>query len=268
MISFPIAKINLGLSILSKRPDGFHNLETIFYPLPIWDVLEIVPSGNAIFTSTGLPVPGENRMNLVMRAYEKIKKNYQQTGSIEVNLHKAIPMGAGLGGGSSDAAQTLMMINRIFRLQIPAKKLMEYALELGSDCPFFMQSHPCFASGKGEILEPVPLNLSEYSFLLVHPDIHIDTAWAFSRIQPAPPEYDLKVSILQPVHSWNRTIVNAFEFPVFAEYPELKKIKDQLYAAGAHYATMTGSGSTIFGIFDKSALPSLSIKNARQTFIR
>jgi 4-diphosphocytidyl-2-C-methyl-D-erythritol kinase len=268
MISFPIAKINLGLSILSKRPDGFHNLETIYYPLPVWDVLEIIPSEYSTFISTGLPVPGENSMNLVIRAYETIKKNYPRTGNLEIHLHKAIPMGAGLGGGSSDAAQTLLMINRIFKLQVSDERLMEFALELGSDCPFFMQGLPCFAYGKGEVMEPVRLNLSEYSFLLVHPDIHIDTAWAFSRIQAAPPEYDLKESILQPVQNWKKTIANAFEAPVFIEYPALKKIKDQLYAAGAHYAAMTGSGSTIFGIFDKSVLPSVSIENARQTFVR
>jgi 4-diphosphocytidyl-2-C-methyl-D-erythritol kinase len=269
MISFPHAKINLGLSIVSKRPDGFHNLETVFYPLPLRDILEIVPSTKTSFHPSGLAIPGNMADNLVLRAYHLLKKNYPRIGPLEIHLLKAIPMGAGLGGGSSDAAVILQLINRFFELHISTKELNEYALVLGSDCPFFMQSAPCFASGKGEILEPLDLDLSGFSLLLVHPEIRIGTGWAFSRIRPAAPPYDLRQSILQPVHYWVKTIQNDFEVPVFEVYPLLRKIKEQLYTAGALYASMTGSGSTMFGIFDKGEAPgSFAVENAGLTIIR
>lgn len=267
MISFPHAKINLGLSILSKRPDGFHNLETIFYPLPIRDVLEIVPAEETRFFPRGLEIPGERDENLVLRAYHLLKEKFPQTAALEIHLYKAIPMGAGLGGGSSDAAELLLLMNQFFELKISGGDLHAYALELGSDCPFFMQSAPCFVTGRGEILEPVPLDLSGYSFLLVHPGIRVETAWAFSKIKPAWPDYDLRKSILKPVYTWPGIIKNDFEKPVFNAHPSLKKIKEQLYTAGALYASMTGSGSTIFGIFNKGTLPVMDIENAVQTRI-
>jgi 4-diphosphocytidyl-2-C-methyl-D-erythritol kinase len=265
MISFPHAKLNLGLSIVSKRPDGFHNLETVFYPLPIRDILEIVPSEKTRFITTGLDIPGKKDNNLVLLAYQQLKKNYPKITALEIHLHKAIPPRAGLGGGSSDAVGILQLINRFFELKIAKKELDAHALELGSDCPFFMQPASCFASGRGEILDPLPLDLSVYSFLLIHPDIRIETAWAFSKIKPASPKYDLKENILQPIQNWNKTIHNDFETPVFEAYPTLQKIKQRLYADGALYASMTGSGSTIFGIFNKSDLPEIEIENAVQT---
>ena len=268
MISFPHAKINLGLSIVSKRPDGFHNLETIFYPLPFRDVLEIVPSEEIRFHQTGLSIPGRSGDNLVLLAYQLLQEKYPQITPLEIHLHKAIPIGAGLGGGSSDAACIILLINQFFDLNISSKQLDVYAMELGSDCAFFMQSAPCIARGRGDILEPVPLDLSEYSFLLIHPEIKIETAWAYSKIKPVSPEYDLKESILLPIQKWVKTIHNDFELPVFEVYPGLRKIKEQLYASGAIYAAMTGSGSTIFGIFNKSALPVyFEVENARQTRI-
>jgi 4-diphosphocytidyl-2-C-methyl-D-erythritol kinase len=265
MISFPHAKINLGLSILSKRPDGFHDLETIFYPLSVRDVLEIVPSEETRFFQHGLEIPGKKDENLVLRAYHLLKEKYPQTAALEIHLYKAIPTGAGLGGGSSDAAEILLLMNQFFELKIPMEDLHEYALELGSDCPFFMQSAPCFASGRGEILEPVLLDLSGYSFLLVHPRVRVETAWAFSKIKPAIPDYDLRKSILRPVPTWPGIIKNDFEKAVFQAHPSLKKIKERLYDAGALYASMTGSGSTVFGIFNKGALPVIDIENAGQT---
>jgi 4-diphosphocytidyl-2-C-methyl-D-erythritol kinase len=268
MISFPHAKINLGLYIKSKRSDGFHNLETIFYPLPLRDVLEIVPSLNSRFVASGLNIPGDQDENLVLRAFRLLKTDYPSLPALEIYLHKAIPMAAGLGGGSSDAAEILIMINRLFDLQIPPARLFDYALSLGSDCPFFMQPAPCFASGRGEILEPLSLDLSGYSFLLVHPQICIETAWAFSRVLPAMPDYDLKAGILEPVINWKKTIHNAFEDPVFAAHPSLQKIKARLYHAGALYASMTGSGSTFFGIFEKGKLPEILMENATMTLIR
>jgi 4-diphosphocytidyl-2-C-methyl-D-erythritol kinase len=268
MISFPHAKINLGLSIISKRSDGFHNLETVFYPLPLHEALEIIPSEDNRFFQTGLQLPHSKDDNLVKVAYQILKKKYPHIASLEIHLHKSIPVGAGLGGGSSDAAGILIMINNLFDLRIPEKEMKDYALRLGSDCPFFMQNSPCIARGRGEILEPISIDLSAYSILLVHPEISIETSWAYSKVKPRLPEIDLKESILQPVENWVNTIHNDFEMPVFEVYPVLRKIKEKLYASGALYAVMTGSGSTIFGIFRKSELPvSFEVENASQTRI-
>jgi 4-diphosphocytidyl-2-C-methyl-D-erythritol kinase len=267
MISFPHAKINLGLSVVSKRPDGFHNLETIFYPLYIRDILEIVPSPETRFIPTGLSIPGNLTENLVVRAFDLLKKKHAGIAAMEIHLHKAIPMGAGLGGGSSDAAEMLQLMNLFFGLGISKNILGTYALELGSDCPFFLQNRPCFASGRGEILEPLTLDLSDYSFILVHSGIRITTAWAFSVINPSPSRHNLKKIIAEPIENWKTSIVNDFEAPVFTAYPSLKSVKDQLYKAGALYSAMTGSGSTIYGIFPKSTIPHLDFENARQTII-
>lgn len=262
MISFPHAKINLGLSILSKRSDGFHNLKTIFYPVPKRDVIEITAARETRFIASGLPVPGHATSNLILRAFDLLKKNYPQVSSLEIRLYKSIPVGAGMGGGSSDAAHILRMVSRFFSLPLSAEELAGYALELGSDCPFFLQDAPCLASGRGEILKPVSLDLSGYSFLLIHPDTKIDTAWAYAQIKPALPAVDLEDILQQPVKNWPDMLYNDFEPPVFAAFPFLKTIKEQLYAAGAHYASMTGSGSTIFGIFPKDSLPDLKIDKA------
>ncbi len=268
MISFPHAKINLGLYVISKRPDGFHNLETVFYPLPLRDALEIIPFEENRFFQTGLQIPAGKDDNLVMVAYRMLKKKYPKITPLEIHLHKSIPMGAGLGGGSSDAAETLKLISDLFNLRIPGKEMDDYALKLGSDCPFFIQSSPCIARGRGEILEPIALDLSAYSILLVHPEIRIETAWAYSKVKTATPENDLKESILQPVENWVNLIHNDFELPVFEVYPSLRKIKEKLYVSGAIYAAMTGSGSSIFGIFEKSKAPvSFGVENAKQTRI-
>jgi 4-diphosphocytidyl-2-C-methyl-D-erythritol kinase len=262
MISFPHAKINLGLSIISKRPDGFHNLETIFYPIPIRDVLEIVPADETHIIQTGLEVPGNISENIVQRAYRLLKEKYTQISPLGIHLHKAIPVGAGLGGGSSDAAGFIRLVNRYFQLSISEEDLKNQALELGSDCPFFMQSDPCFASGRGEILEPVSLDLSGYSFILIHPEIRIKTSWAFSKIKPVFPLFDLRESISQPVENWVHRVKNDFEPIIFETYPALRDIKNLLYQSGALYASMTGSGSTIYGIFPKGELPEIAVENA------
>jgi 4-diphosphocytidyl-2-C-methyl-D-erythritol kinase len=267
MIAFPHSKLNLGLSIVSKRTDGFHNLETIFYPLPLRDVLEIVPSEGLEFIQTGLEIPGKAKDNLALRAYRSLKAKYPQMEPVKIYLHKTIPVGSGLGGGSADASELILLINDLFKVKMSLADLYAFALELGSDCPFFLQSSPCYASGRGEILEPLSLDLSAYSFLLVHPQICVDTKWAFSKIKPLASKYDLKESIRQPVQKWAQYLFNDFEAPVFAAYPFLKKIKDQLYGAGALFASMTGSGSTIYGIFDKSFLPEIAVENTRQTII-
>ncbi|HLA57141.1 MAG TPA: 4-(cytidine 5'-diphospho)-2-C-methyl-D-erythritol kinase [Puia sp.] len=268
MIVFPHAKINLGLSIISKRPDGFHDLETVFYPVPLRDALEIVPSEENLFFQTGLSIPGEQDGNLVLKACRLLKKYHPHIKPLEIHLHKNIPLGAGLGGGSSDAAETIQLINKFFNLKISSGILSAYASEIGSDCPFFMQSTPCFATGKGEMLEPLILDISNYSLLLVHPETRIDTAWAFSKITPSRPKYNLKQNILKPVQDWVYTVFNDFELPVFEAHPQLQIIKNRLYEAGAIYASMTGSGSTIYGIFDKSAVPEIIFDNATQIVIR
>jgi 4-diphosphocytidyl-2-C-methyl-D-erythritol kinase len=267
MIAFPHAKINLGLSIVRKRTDGFHDLETVFYPIPVRDALEIIHSTENIFSSSGLPISGNEKDNLVLKAYYLLKQRYPQISPLEIHLLKAIPMGAGLGGGSSDAAALIRLVQQLFNISMTTKELFSLAMELGSDCPFFMQNSPCFATGRGEILEPVTLDLSAYSLLLIHPELKIETAWAYSRIIPASPLHNLKEIILQPVSQWQTCMSNDFEKPVFAQYPELKQNKDQLYTAGALYAAMTGSGSTIFGIFEKGTLPDSVVENARQTVI-
>jgi 4-diphosphocytidyl-2-C-methyl-D-erythritol kinase len=267
MIAFPHAKINLGLSVVSKRPDGFHNLETIFYPIPLKDVLEIVRSDETKFHQGGFAIPEKQENNLVMKAYNLFKKNYPEVGCLDIHLHKAIPLGAGLGGGSSDAAEMLKLVNQFFNKKIPLPVLADYALQIGSDCPFFLQDSPCYATGRGEILEPVSLSLSGYSVLLVHPEIHVDTAWAFSKITPAKRDGNLKDKIILPVESWSSNIQNDFEIPVFSMYPSLQAIKEKLYAEGALYASMTGSGSTLFGIFPKGRRPDIQFDHALQSYI-
>ena len=268
MIGFAHSKLNLGLSIVSKRPDGFHNLETIFYPLPLHDVVEIVSSAEDRFISTGLKVSDNEADNLVLRAYYLLKKKYPQISALEIHLHKAIPIGAGMGGGSSDAAKVIQLIDRFFDLDIPPAQLLAFALELGSDCPFFMQSKAVFASGRGEILEQVELDLTAYSFLLIHPETHINTSWAFSKIKAASPKYNLRKCIQEPIQNWVKTIHNDFEQPVFEAYPQLLEIKNQLYDSGAIYASMTGSGSTLYGIFNKSAFRKIDVEKASQSFLR
>ena len=256
MIVFPNCKINLGLHITGKRADGFHNLETVFYPVPLTDALELIPGHNNSeldFTTSGLAVAGDPADNLCIKAYHLLKKDFPKIPPVKAQLHKAIPMGAGLGGGSADAAFMLKLLNDRFRLDMPAERLAAYALQLGSDCPFFIVNKPCFATGRGELLEEISLNLSAYRILLINPGIHINTGWAFSNITPAPPERSIKEIIAQPVNTWKTGLTNDFESPVFAAHPAIQQTRDSLYEQGAIYAAMSGSGSTLFGIFAAGA---------------
>lgn len=268
MVVFPNCKINLGLHVIRKREDGYHNLETIFYPLPLRDALEIVkpaignrqsalPSEPVTLHLSGLSVQGSVADNLCVKAYNLLKKDHPQLGAIELYLHKAIPMGAGLGGGSADGAFTLQLLNDKFQLNLPREKLLDHSLQLGSDCPFFIINKPCYATGRGELMQPIQLDLSAYSFLIVHPGVHINTGWAFSQLTPAPSPQPLQDIIQQPVTAWRTTLKNDFEAPVCQQYPALQAIKDELYNAGALYASMTGSGSCFFGIFPKNQLPAI-----------
>jgi len=253
MLSFPNCKINLGLRILRRREDGYHELETAFYPFPVKDVLETIRSEALSFTATGLHIPGDASTNLCIKAWQLLKKDFEQLPSVDIHLHKNIPIGAGLGGGSADGASMLLQLNRQFRLGLEEEKLMDYAAQLGSDCPFFILNKPCLAEGRGEKLEPIELDLSRYWLALVSPGVHIGTAWAFSRCTPTEAGSSIREIIARPVETWRDQLVNDFEAPVFLAHPDLKKIKAQLYSTGAIYASMTGSGSAFYGIFPRDA---------------
>jgi 4-diphosphocytidyl-2-C-methyl-D-erythritol kinase len=251
MIVFPNCKINLGLRIHRKRSDGFHDIETVFYPVPLTDALEIIPAGNETrLTTSGITVEGNTADNSCSKAYQLLKKDFPSLPPIAMHLHKVIPTGAGLGGGSADGAFALRLLNQVFQLGLTENQLLNYALQLGSDCPFFIINKPSIATGRGELLTPLSLDLSAYRIVIVNPGIHINTGWAFSQITPAIPETPIETIIQQPVKDWKNTLINDFETPVFTKYPELQTIKNQLYNSGASYAAMSGSGSSIFGIYE------------------
>jgi len=258
VIVFPNCKINLGLHVLEKRPDGFHNIETIFYPLPFYEALEAVkaPDGVTSFHSSGLPVPLDGKPNICLQAYEILKKEYKIP-AVKFHLHKKIPSGAGLGGGSADGAFTLCLLNKIFSLDLSKKKLQTMAASLGSDCAFFLENKPMHARGRGEILTPVAVNLNGYSLVLVIPPIHACTTEAYANIRPEKPAIPLKEILKKPIEQWKETLTNDFERAVFLKYPEIKKIKALLYQEGAMYASMSGSGSAVFALFKESPPPGL-----------
>ena len=253
MIRFPNCKINFGLHILGKREDGYHNLETVFYPVSICDALEIMPlhdgSNTPQFTLSGLPVSGDAGNNLCMKAWQLLKDDFPQLPVITIHLHKAIPMGAGLGGGSADGAFMLMMLKETFNLDISTERLARYALQLGSDCPFFIYNKPCFATGRGEIIEPVNINLSGYYFYIINPNIHINTGEAFRQLQYQTHPQSLQTIIQQPIEQWKHVLCNDFEKGVVKQYSVVGDLIQRLYQHGAIYAAMSGSGSTVFGIF-------------------
>ncbi len=278
MLFFPNCKINLGLRILRRRPDGYHDLETIFYPLPLKDSLESIrlspesagaageqPSthepGISRFSSYGLPIPGDPENNLCLKAWRLLKKDFPDLPPVHIHLLKQIPIGAGLGGGSADGAWTLRGLNTQFHLGLSQEQLLHYAAQLGSDCPFFILNTPCLGGGRGEQLQPITLDLSPFTFVLVDPGIHISTAQAFSLCTPAENAVPLKTIITQPIETWPDALHNDFESPVFQLHPELRTIKDTLYAHGALYASLTGSGSSFFGIFPKDQAPDSLFQN-------
>jgi 4-diphosphocytidyl-2-C-methyl-D-erythritol kinase len=255
MISFPNAKLNLGLNITSKRMDGFHSIESVFIPLPaLNDVLEIIEnteSNDIEFTSSGIAIPGNSEDNLCVKAYHKIKA-IADVPPIKIHLHKNIPIGAGLGGGSADAAFFIKLMNEKFSLNLNQEVQFSIAAELGSDCAFFLHNTACFATGRGEILKPFTLDLSAYTFVLIFPQIHISTKEAYAGVKPEQPISDLMQDILNPVSEWKNRIKNDFESSIFKSYPLLEEIKNELYFSGASYASMSGSGSTMYGIFPKT----------------
>lgn len=259
MISFPNCKINIGLYITGKRPDGFHNLESVFYPVPFTDALEIIPAPENkqfSFQSEGIKVTEKAEDNLCIKAYRLLQKEYELP-AIEMFLLKKLPSGAGLGGGSSDASFTLKILNELFELNIPDEKLENYAAQLGSDCPFFIKNKAAFVTGRGEFLEEINLSLKAYHITIIHPGIHISTRDAFANISPRQPKISLKEQIQKPVAEWRHLITNDFEAFAFSTYPELAEIKKKMYSVGALYAAMSGSGSAVYSISENK----LEIKN-------
>ena len=263
MIIFSNCKINLGLRILRKRADGYHDLETAFYPVPLNDAIEAIRTEQpeTTFSQSGLAIDGEPGQNLCMKAYALLQRAYELP-PVQIHLHKAIPMGAGLGGGSANAAFTLRLLNRKFNLNLTNDQLLDFALQLGSDCPFFIINKPCIATGRGEFLETIDLAyLQAYKLVIVHPGIHISTAWAFSQVKPNDNGHAIKEVITQPVKNWKEVLVNDFEPVVFNAHPEIARIRQTLYDKGAVYASMSGSGSAVFGLFDQ--LPTLDFPQYR-----
>lgn len=259
MIVFPPCKINLGLYVTAKREDGFHAISSVFYPIDLCDALEIIQDsgedGTFVFSSSGLEIPGSTNSNLVLKAYKMLDALYGLP-AVKIHLHKVIPMGAGLGGGSSDGAWALRLLNDLFQLQIPQDELQNLAANLGSDCPFFIFDEPCAVSGRGEVLSPFSLPLDGYSIYLVNPGIHISTPQAFQSVKiEAAPENWMDQLQLSP-EKW--TFQNAFEAGIVSIHPEINQIKQKLKEEGASYTSMTGTGSTVFGIFKEK--PSLEWK--------
>lgn len=253
MITFPNAKINLGLNIVEKRPDGYHNLETIFYPINLQDALEVTRRENNDKEYTlhisGSPLGGEPEDNLVVKAYKLLKKDYPGLLPVDIHMYKHIPAGAGLGGGSSDAACMIKLLNDKFSLGLSTERMEEYAVKLGADCAFFIRNKPVFATGIGNLFEPVELSLKGYHIILIKPDIFVSTRDAFAEIKPVRPAVSLKEIVKQPMETWKNSMKNDFEDSVFKKFPEIAAIKDELYDLGAVYAAMSGSGSSVYGIF-------------------
>lgn len=251
MITFPNAKINLGLNIVERRPDGYHNLETVFYPIALTDVLEIVPAqgDESTLTTYGNPVDCPAEKNLVMKALRLMQQHFQVP-EVDIYLYKHIPDGAGLGGGSSDASSTMLMLNEMFSLGMEKSQLAILAATLGADCPFFIYNTPMMATGIGDVLTPINVNLKGLYLYLVKPNVSVPTKVAYSRVTPTPSTTSLETDVACPVDQWNGVVKNDFEPSVFAAYAQLQSIKQDIASAGALYTSMSGSGSSIFGIFN------------------
>ena len=258
MITFPLAKINLGLNVVERRPDGYHNLQTVFMPVPLTDALE-VHEMDAAFPSevdcdlkvTNIAVEGDEQRNLVVRAYNMLKAEFPDMPRVHAHLRKDIPTQAGMGGGSSDCAAMLLLLNRMFSLGLTQQQLIDRAARLGADCPIFILNRPAYAEGIGEKLTPIELSLQDYYLAIVRPNIPVPTKEAFSRITPHMPAKNCLDIVRQPIDTWRHELVNDFEESVFALHPEIGAVKQRLYDLGAVYAAMSGSGSALFGIFKK-----------------
>ena len=257
MLVFPNAKLNLGLYITSQRPDGFRNLESVFVPLPWCDALEVLPAPASAATSlalTGIPIPGDPATNLCYRAYELLRADFSLP-PVRQHLHKVVPIGAGLGGGSADAAFALRALNNLFELNLAAETLVGYARRLGSDCAFFIANKSVFAHEKGDVFEDISLNLAGTACKVVYPGLHISTAEAYARVTPRPPRHNLREALRRPLETWRETVSNDFEDALTPFYPVLGEIKQQLYVAGATYVSLSGSGSAVYGLFPGLEIP-------------
>lgn len=254
MISFPNAKVNLGLKVTGKRPDGYHNIETVFLPVSLCDILEVIPNGDgqAAFFTSGLEIPGVAEENLCLKAWRLFHDTYpEKFGFVpSILLHKIIPPGSGLGGGSSDAASALKLLNSLCSASVDDGELEKMAGNLGSDCPFFIRNVPVFAEGRGDLFSPVRINLAGYNMVLVLPPVHVSTAEAYGMVTPGPSAVSIREIVERPVRQWKDNLVNDFEKPVADRYPVIAEIRDLLYSGGAAYASMSGSGSAVFGIFE------------------
>ena len=256
MITFPVAKINLGLNVVEKRADGYHNLQTVFYPMPIMDALEIVPMSDGFPSDvdcdlkvTNITIEGDEQRNLVVRAYQLLKADFPDLPRVHAHLWKGIPTQAGMGGGSSDCGYMIRLLNETFDMGLSSEQMQQYAARLGADCAFFIESRACYAEGIGELLQPIDLDLSGWHIGVVRPDIPVPTKEAFSRIHPHYPALNCRDVVKQPVETWRDRLTNDFEESVFALHPEIGAVKEQLYKMGATYAAMSGSGSALFGLF-------------------
>ena len=253
MLTFPNAKLNLGLYITAKRPDGYHDLETVFVPLPWVDVLEVLPApkgqAGTSLALTGRPIPGEVATNLCLKAYALLKSDFPDLPAAQLHLHKIVPIGAGLGGGSADAAFALRALSEVFGLNLSVASLENYARQLGADCAFFIENTPRLALEKGDVFEDIALRLASTACVVVYPGLHISTAQAFAGIVPQAPKMPLREALAQPMPTWRATVSNDFETSLAPVYPVLADIKQQLYAAGATYASLSGSGSAVYGLF-------------------
>lgn len=266
MIAYPNAKVNLGLSILAKRADGYHDIESVFLPVNWRDILEVVEDkegaqGKVTFTATGITVPNDGKANLCERAYQLLHSRHGLP-AVRMHLHKLVPIGAGMGGGSSDAAFTLQLLNKLYSLEEDDTALEQMAAQLGSDCPFFIRNSPHLVSGRGEVMQPINLNLSGFHLLIVYPKIHIGTTEAYAGVVPKRPPIAIKEIIEQPLKQWKALLHNDFEDSLFPKYPSLKELKAMMYAQGAAYTSMTGSGSAVYGIFHRSR--KIAIPNGMQ----
>ncbi len=253
MLFFPNAKINIGLNITEKRPDGFHNLETVFYPVNIQDSLEfVVTEDETSMQTTGIELDVSAGDNICLKAYQLMAQHYDLP-QLKIHLHKFIPIGAGLGGGSADAAFLMKELNSFFKLGINNSKLQELAAQIGSDCAFFIENKPVFAYGRGELFKPIELDLSDYYIYVIKPDIFISSGVAFAGIKPHKARNNLKDLINKPIEQWKSEVVNDFELTIFKKFPLLAEIKQDMYDMGAVYASMSGSGSAVYGIFKQQA---------------
>ncbi|MFO0361522.1 MAG: 4-(cytidine 5'-diphospho)-2-C-methyl-D-erythritol kinase [Flavobacteriales bacterium] len=251
MIVFPPCKINLGLFVTGKRPDGFHSLESLFLPVPLTDVLEVVTDDGdtCVFSSSGLPISGDAEHNIVVKAWRRLRESHG-IGGVKVHLHKLIPMGAGLGGGSSDGAFMLRVLNTLFELNLSETELESHAAALGSDCPFFIRNRPQFVTGRGEVMSDAPPQIFTGWLALITPEVHVSTPLAYSLIRPKPAPVDLRMITTIPLERWQDVITNDFEAPVIAAFPMINQARTALKEAGANYVAMSGSGSTVFGLFE------------------